>query len=159
MVQPLPSSLPNLDVLPAPNAAPHRLRQPRRPNASPASTLLLPARRSLEARRRRRSLASFLPVVRREHVGLAFTVLILLLSLAATGGRILSGARASAVVPAASLTTLRVRPGDTLWAIARGHGPAGSETPARIEALLRINRLPRNTVLVPGQTLRVPAER
>lgn len=156
MVQPLPSSFQNRDVLPAPDAAPRNPPQRRGPNSSPASTLILPARRSLEARRR---LSSFLPAVQREHVGLVFTALVLLLSLVVMTGRILSGPRASAVVSAASLTTIRVRPGDTLWAIARGHGPTTLDMPARIEALVRVNRLPRNAVLVPGQTLRVPAER
>ena len=146
MVQPLPSSSCSLDLLPhAPNPAPRR---------AAAAPLILPARRSLEARRHSRP-AAFLSAIRLEHLGAAFTLLILFGALAAMGWRVASGLRAPAAVRAASVT-IRVRPGDTLWSVARRHGPAGLDTPARMDALLRINHLPNDAVLVPGQTLRVP---
>lgn len=156
MVQPLSESSRNLDVLPVPSTGPRRVP----PAAAPpsGSTLVLPARRSLERRRRRRA-GVFFPTLRREHIGAAFTLLVLLGALAAMGWRVASDLQAPATTAPVAFTTIRVRPGDTLWVVARRYGPAGLDTPARIEALLRANRLPNDAVLAPGQTLRVPAGR
>lgn len=49
----------------------------------------------------------------------------------------------------------RVRPGDTLWEIARTHGPADSDPRAVIATIERINRLD-GTFLQAGQVLEIP---
>lgn len=146
MVQPLPSSpfVPVADPLP--------LRRSDRPAAAPP--LVLPARRSLDARRRRRSLlATGATLVRPEHVGIVLTALVLLGATLAIGWRMSFGVRASEQAPA-RFATVRVRPGETLWSVVRQHN--GAATPERVAALVRANDLPAGARLVPGQTLRVP---
>lgn len=148
MVQPLPSSSCPVEVLPGRGVTP-------RPAAAP---LILPARRSLEVRRRRRNrAAAFFSALRSEYVGAALTILILLSALVAMGWRVASRVRASA--PTAATITLRVQSGDTLWSVARRYGPTEWDMAARLDAILRANRLPNNAVLMPGQTLRVPTGR
>ncbi|MEV5959721.1 LysM peptidoglycan-binding domain-containing protein [Streptomyces sp. NPDC051987] len=51
---------------------------------------------------------------------------------------------------AASRSFLRLRPGDTLWAIARGHATT-------VAALQHLNRLGRSTLIYAGRTLQLPA--
>jgi len=56
----------------------------------------------------------------------------------------------------AATETYRVQSGDTLWAIAVTHGPAGHDPRAVIDAIRRLNHLD-GTVIRPGQALEIPA--
>jgi LysM repeat protein len=60
-----------------------------------------------------------------------------------------SGTAAAHVATTKQSRTYRVRPGDTLWDIARKHR-------TRVEALLVENRLPKNAALRPGAVLKLP---
>jgi|GEM_PF-1433684 len=51
-----------------------------------------------------------------------------------------------------------VRPGDTLWAIARNYGPAGVDIRQTVDWIRRNNQLSSATVY-PGQVLKVPVVR
>jgi len=180
MVQPLPSResnpalrldrLPDLDLvspdeLPLRHArsriasTPARRRRARvlRDDAAAGNTLVLPARRSLNARRRAPRLS-----LRMENVGAALAVLVLLGMIVVLGGRAVSGlgsARSATATNAAAplLATITVRPGDTLWSLAGRYGDPHQTIVRRVDALTRANRLPAGATLVPGQTLLVPA--
>jgi hypothetical protein len=60
-----------------------------------------------------------------------------------------SSSAAAHVASTKQSRTYRVRPGDTLWDIARKHH-------TRVEALLVENRLPKNAALRPGAVLKLP---
>ena len=180
MVQPLPSResdpVLRLDRLPdlvSPDELPRRHSRSRTAS-SPADrrrarvlrgdtagdTLVLPARRSLNARRRSPRLS-----LRMENVGAALAVLVLfgmivVLGWRAAGGvasaRSATAARAAATEVAPLFATITVRPGDTLWSLAGRYGDPHQPIVRRVDALTRANRLSSGATLVPGQTLLVP---
>jgi|HubBroStandDraft_1064217.scaffolds.fasta_scaffold1060475_1 LysM repeat protein len=53
------------------------------------------------------------------------------------------------------LTTVTVRPGDTLWTIAERHSAAGANVEDSIDAIIAANHL-SGAVIVAGQQLRIP---
>lgn len=69
--------------------------------------------------------------------------------------RVWRGAPRPATPPTVVMT---VRPGDTLWSLARRYGDPAAYMLDRVDALARANRLPHGAALVPGQKLRVPVQ-
>lgn len=61
-----------------------------------------------------------------------------------------------AAAPPAPLQTVRVAPGDTLWEIAKQHGPVGTDLRRLTFDLERLNGL-EGQVLRPGMELKLPA--
>ncbi|MCP2343858.1 LysM peptidoglycan-binding domain-containing protein [Actinomadura rupiterrae] len=60
-------------------------------------------------------------------------------------------------VPDAQRTaSVVVRPGDTLWGIAQQAEP-GADPRRTVQRILKLNGLPDDTLVQPGQRLRVPA--
>lgn len=49
----------------------------------------------------------------------------------------------------------RVKPGDTLWQIAKAHGPENADTRRVVAAIERLNRL-EGDVLLAGQVIEIP---
>ena len=49
----------------------------------------------------------------------------------------------------------RVKPGDTLWQIAKVHGPENADTRRVVAAIERLNRL-EGDVLLAGQVIEIP---
>ena len=62
----------------------------------------------------------------------------------------------SATGAVAATESYRVRPGDTLWEIAREQGPADADPRVIVDAIRRINRLD-GVLIRPGEILEVPA--
>lgn len=61
-----------------------------------------------------------------------------------------------AAAPLQPLRTVRVVPGDSLWAIAKQHGPQGADLRRLTYDLQRLNEL-EGQVLRPGMELKLPA--
>jgi LysM repeat protein len=61
-----------------------------------------------------------------------------------------------AAAPPPPMRTVRVAPGDTLWGIAKQHGPARTDLRRLTFDLERLNGL-QGQVLRPGMTLKLPA--
>ncbi|MFB3738196.1 MAG: LysM peptidoglycan-binding domain-containing protein [Candidatus Velamenicoccus archaeovorus] len=75
-------------------------------------------------------------------------------------GAVLAGPVATAVAPSSTVPVAQhryvVRPGDTLWSIARTLAPGSDPRPV-VDAIARANAVEPGA-LVPGSTLVVPAE-
>lgn len=67
-------------------------------------------------------------------------------------------ASGGALQPAAAAVAVRVRPGDTLWDIARRHAGAEGDVRALVELIMRENGL-ATALIRPGMVLEVPAAR
>jgi nucleoid-associated protein YgaU len=149
MVQPLPICEPDDDAL--------VVRQDV-PIATPAATtLVLPARRSLDVQHARRSRAHAVAARRMERLCVVVTVCVLLGMVSVLGWRLTRlGGRTSTVSAAASLATVEVRAGDTLWGLAQRHGDQRVSATDRFAALARANHLSPDAPLTPGQRLVVP---
>lgn len=93
-------------------------------------------------------------VLRLPRLDALVAVLILAGALGAVGLRLW---QAAAAVPAASLSVpMTVRPGDSLWSLARRYGDPRDYILERVDRLARANRLPPGASLTPGQRLLVP---
>ncbi|MFC4913441.1 LysM peptidoglycan-binding domain-containing protein [Actinomadura gamaensis] len=60
------------------------------------------------------------------------------------------------VPDAPKVVQVEVRPGDTLWGIAERAEPR-ADTRRTVQRILRLNGLPEDALVQPGQRLRVPA--
>jgi nucleoid-associated protein YgaU len=84
----------------------------------------------------------------------ALVVLILGTATVAMGLRLW---RAASAAPSASVVvSMTVRPGDSLWSLARRYGDQKTYILDRVDVLARANRLSASAPLVPGQKLTVP---
>jgi hypothetical protein len=83
-----------------------------------------------------------------ESLALAVVLLLLLVGVL--------GASSRAQTPLSN-SRMRVEPGETLWAVARAHPMPGQTTEQTAEQIAELNSL-HDERLVPGMTLRVPAQ-
>ncbi|MEV4253558.1 LysM domain-containing protein [Spirillospora sp. NPDC049652] len=89
-------------------------------------------------------------------VFVAAFVLLMLWGAGALAARAGSGDHRDRPVPdGRKVVPVVVRPGDTLWGIAERAGPA-SDPRRSVARILKLNGLPDDTLVRPGQRLRVP---
>lgn len=78
----------------------------------------------------------------------------------AGSARLWQGVRTALAPPVALMLAvpMTVRPGDSLWSLARRYGDPNAYILERVDTLARANRLPASAALSPGQRVLVPIE-
>jgi nucleoid-associated protein YgaU len=143
----------------APEAgAPPRVREVGSPRAGTGawSRPTPPARRAVPCQgaraTTRRPAAGTLRLTRRGRVVLVMVAAMLLVGLAFVAGR---GSASAAPTTPPPTTSVQVRPGDTLWSLARRVAPA-ADPRSTVDRIAAANGLPEGARLLPGQVLRLP---
>lgn len=132
------------------------LRQPTQKKPLRAPVVVAPRRTQVQSSAQRTSRATTAVPVRWQQAKAALAVMTLLGAGGIVGARLWQQAQAALAPVVPVETVLQVRPGDSLWLLARRYGDPGLYILDRVDALARANRLPADAVLVPGQRVVVP---